>query len=197
MISMLAGATLTLVFAAEALEAVPDDRSDALSEVAQEVRTSRSRLDRMERVIERELAATRRDVHLAIDGRASGGHRGTATADPAGEDAATPAPSPHVSRDDAEPVSSKDLSALEPLADWKVDSAARQRWLFSSEQASLDAFGAPDEVSARSGSEWWTYWVTEGDHITREYRLQFNNGRLVDASLVTWKKPRAMPMARR
>ena len=53
------------------------------------------------------------------------------------------------------------------------------------------------EVAARGTSEWWTYWNVEGERIASEYRLKFNNGRLVEASLVKWKKPRSLPTAQR
>ena len=92
-------------------------------------------------------------------------------------------------------MSPKNVQALGPLAEWKTNADLRSRWLFASEKASLASFGTPDEVAARGTSEWWTYWNLEGDAIASEYRLQFNNGRLVRASLVKWNRPRALPTA--
>lgn len=193
--SLLAGVTLTLVFAAGALEAVPDDRSDALFDVAQEVRTAKLRIDRMEKVLQRELGATRRDIHQAL----AAGDR------PRPANAATPAEptsggvvaAQHATRDAATAIPAKSVAALGPLADWKSDASVRSEWLFATESASLAAFGAPDEVSVRGTAEVWTYWNVAGETIASEYRLQFNNGRLVRGSLVEWKKPRALPTARR
>ena len=196
-VSMLAGVALSLAFTAEALDvAIPGDGSDAMQDVAGELRKTQIRLDRVERVLTRELSATRRDVREALDARAL-----AAASRPAPLGAATadgpPVGSTHVTRHETEPMSSKNVAALGPLADWKTDEGLRSRWLFASERASLDAFGTPDEVAARGTSEWWTYWNVEGDAIASEYRLKFNNGRLVEASLVKWKKPRSLPTAQR
>ena len=201
LVSLLSGVALTLGFTAAALETVPDDGSDALLEVAAQLKKTGVRLDRVERVLERELSATRRDVREVLDARALGDVGTESRRTPraaAAADSGLPTASTHVTRDETEPMSSKNVAALGPLADWKTDEGLRSQWLFASEKASLDAFGTPDEVAARGTSEWWTYWnVVEGDTIASEYRLKFNNGRLVEASLVKWKTPRRLPTAER
>ena len=94
MVSALAGVALTLVFAAEALETLPDNATDPLHEVAHEVRLAQARIDRMEKVVQRELGATRRDIHQAL---AAGGDPRSATVESkrAGGESAV-APAPHV-----------------------------------------------------------------------------------------------------
>ena len=196
-ISMLAGVALTLVFTAEALDTLPDDNTDPLREVAQELRMTQTRLGRVERVMERELSATRRDVRDTLNSRTVTGASSRPTSSGAAPGDAVAATATHVSHDGAEPVAGKNLSALGMLEGFTTSANVRSEWLFATERASLDAFGAPDEVSVRGTSEWWTYWNVSGDSIPSEYRLKFNNGRLVDASLVAWKKPRDLPTAAR
>ncbi len=158
-------------------------------------------MSRVEKVLARELAATRRDV---CDGNRAVLSALESAAGPVGSVGTTGAgggehdpDAPHVARDETEPMSPKNIQALWPLADWKTDADLRSRWLFASERASLDAFGTPDEVAAHGVSEWWTYWNVEGDAIASEFRLQFNNGRLIGASLAEWKRPRKLPTAQR
>ncbi len=199
LVSLLSGVACTLVFTAEALEvAVPTEGATALSEVSRDVDRIGSRMDRVEKVLTRQLAATRREVregNRAVLSALESATSPVGTMGAGGREHVRDAP--HVSRDETEPMSSKNVQALGPLADWKADADLRSRWLFASERASLDAFGTPDEVAARGTSEWWTYWNVEGDAIASEYRLQLNNGRLVEASLVKWKKPRRLPTAQR
>jgi hypothetical protein len=197
-VSMLAGVALTLAFTAEALETLPDGSTDPLQDVVQEMRISQARLERMKRVVQRELAATRRDFHDTLSAYGGAGTSRPTPGGAAGETvAAVPAPAAHVSRDEAGPSAGKDLQALGPLSGWRTDADVRAEWLFATEERSLRSFGTPDEVAVRGTSEWWTYWNVRGDAIASEYRLKFNNGRLVEASRVQWKKPRSLPTAER
>jgi len=196
LISMLAGVALSLVFTAEALDTLPDDVTEPLQEVAQEMRATQSRLARIEKVLARELAATRRDVQAI----AAGGQR----VSPSGSGATPPRSAPsaddvpaHVARGGSEPMPIANLRALEPLATWSEDKDLRSKWMFTAEADSLQAFGAPDEITTRGPAEWWVYWNIAGDKITSEYRLKFNHGRLVEASRVKWEKPRRLPGAKR
>ena len=199
LVSLLSGVACTLFFTAEALEiAVPTEGAMALADVSRDVGRIRSRMGRVERVLARELAATRSEVRegrFAVLSALESGVGPVGTTGAGGREHVRDAP--HVARDDTAPLSSKNVQALGPLADWKTDADLRSRWLFASERVSLDAFGTPDEVAARGTSEWWTYWNVEGDAIASEYRLQFNNGRLIVASLVKWKQPRQLPTAQR
>ena len=194
LVSLMAGMALSLAFTAEAIDvAVPDDGTDAMHDVAGELKKTQVRLDRVERVLARELAATRRDVRDALDQNAIASSRvrvaspGAATAGRGGEN--------HAIRKDGGVIADKNIEALGPMANWKEDAELRKKWLFTSEQQSLDAFGAPDEVTTRGPTEWWTYWNITDDKIASEYRVKFNNGRLVQTQLVKWEKPRRMPTA--
>ncbi len=196
-VCLLAGVVLTLVFTGEALDSLPDRDTDALRAITQEMRMTRAHLERVEGVLERGLAATRRDIRETLNARTLADAARHRTGRPTALGEPSRVTTSHVSRDDTEPMSSKSVSALEPLAEWKTNADLRSRWLFASEIMSLDAFGTPDEVAARGTSEWWTYWNVEGKSISSEYRLQFNNGRLIEALLVRHAKPRALPAAPR
>ena len=199
LVSLLAGVAITLAFTAEALNvAVPAARSDDMEDVVGELRKNRIRLDRVESVLARELAATRRIVREAIDENALTGSRipGDAASQAAvasGDDGE----GLRAVRDDLAPLPAPNFAALQPMAKWKEDAELRKKWLFASEKTSLDAFGTPDEVTTRGVTEWWTYWNVEDGKIASEYRVKFNNGRLVQAQLVKWEKPRNMPTAKR
>ena len=63
LVSLLSGVACTLAFTAEALEvALPTDGAADLSEVSRDVDRIGSRMTRVEKVLARELAATRRDI---------------------------------------------------------------------------------------------------------------------------------------
>jgi len=199
LVSLLSGVAGTLGFTAEALYmAVPGDVATQNADVVRELRAMQTKMGRLERVLDGDLSAVRRELRAVREAAPSS--RGGASPDssaagsqPAGDQAIAA----HVSRDDLAPLQAANLGALQPLAAWAEDQSVRAKWLFASEAAALASFGAPDEVSARANSEWWTYWIGDGDVIASEYRVKFNNGRLVEAALIEWEKPRRRPTAQR
>ncbi len=67
---------------------------------------------------------------------------------------------------------------LSLLRGWQEQASVRERWMFLAERDAFEWFGAPSEIIAVEGVEYWKYYRDLGESF-EEYVLGFHRGRLI------------------